>query len=162
LPDNRIVVPSINDVERLQGFERDWTLPATEVAKKGHRWKLVGNAVSVEAAAWAGEKLRNMESGLSLDYPNHTRPFDQHKSWPHAAFGGPGMERLEVIVSTWPVARKATDLISILDKPYQLLSTKAISGFLKRLEEGSLHYSEEFYDACVRQRDNINVDLRTA
>ena len=41
--------PEIRDTERLQGFPADWTLPALDGGRvrSGHRWKLVGNAVSV-------------------------------------------------------------------------------------------------------------------
>ncbi|HKO94624.1 MAG TPA: DNA cytosine methyltransferase, partial [Polyangiaceae bacterium] len=48
LPDGRIVKPDIRDAERLQGFAADWTLPALRTSKSGHRWKLVGNAVTVD------------------------------------------------------------------------------------------------------------------
>ena len=49
----RIVRPSIEAVELLQGFERGWT----EVAPARDRWKLVGNAVSTRVAAWVGDRL---------------------------------------------------------------------------------------------------------
>ena len=51
LPDGRVVTPDIRDAERLQGFPKDWTKAVESVAKRGLRWKLVGNAVSVPAAA---------------------------------------------------------------------------------------------------------------
>jgi DNA (cytosine-5)-methyltransferase 1 len=42
------VVPGVEDAERLQGFPRGWTVAATEIERrKGTRWKLVGNAVTV-------------------------------------------------------------------------------------------------------------------
>ena len=50
--DGSITTPDIRDAERLQGFEADWTEPAAEVpgVRRSHRWKLVGNAVSVPVA----------------------------------------------------------------------------------------------------------------
>ena len=35
----------------LQGFPADWTRPAEAVARSSHRWKLVGNAVTVDMAS---------------------------------------------------------------------------------------------------------------
>src|SRR2546428_8489905 len=43
LPSGKIVTPHLKDGERMQGFLPDWTLPAESVAKRGHRWKLVGH-----------------------------------------------------------------------------------------------------------------------
>ncbi len=58
MPDGEIVVPEIRDAERLQGFDADWTEPAAATSRrKGARWKLVGNAVSVPVARWVGERL---------------------------------------------------------------------------------------------------------
>lgn len=50
--DGSITTPDIRDAERLQGFEPDWTRPALDIegVRRGHRWKLVGNAVSVPVA----------------------------------------------------------------------------------------------------------------
>ena len=57
--DGSITTPDIRDAERLQGFDADWTLPALDVGgvRRGHRWKLVGNAVSVPVARWVGDRL---------------------------------------------------------------------------------------------------------
>ena len=64
LPSGEVVTPDIRDAERLQGFPSGWTKPAERVAKKGSRWKLVGNAVSVPAAAWVGRRLAKPGSSL--------------------------------------------------------------------------------------------------
>src|SRR5213076_10234 len=56
MPAGEIVTPSLCDVERLQGFETDWTKPAEKVVRPSLRWKLVGNAVSVPVAAWLGRR----------------------------------------------------------------------------------------------------------
>ena len=59
MPNGDVVTPGIRDAERLQGFDPDWTLPAEEVRRRGFRWKLVGNAVTVDVAEWIGRRLRN-------------------------------------------------------------------------------------------------------
>lgn len=53
-----IVRPSIEAVERLQGFRAGRT---SHVAREGERWKLVGNAVTVPVANWVGERLVNLD-----------------------------------------------------------------------------------------------------
>ncbi|WP_233608251.1 DNA cytosine methyltransferase [Nocardia stercoris] len=65
LPSGEIVTPGITDAERLQGFDPDWTLAAVDVpgVRAGHRWKLVGNAVSVRMAEWIGSRLAAADSG---------------------------------------------------------------------------------------------------
>jgi DNA (cytosine-5)-methyltransferase 1 len=57
--DGAIVTPEIRDVERLQDFEADWELPAEQgrKGKKGVRWRLVGNAVSVPVALWVAGRI---------------------------------------------------------------------------------------------------------
>ena len=49
--------PDVRDAERMQGFVADWTQPAESVVRAGHRWHLVGNAVTVDVATWIGERL---------------------------------------------------------------------------------------------------------
>ena len=61
-PDGLIATPDLRDAERLQGFDLDWTAPASNSGQRrgsGSRWKLVGNAVSVPVARWVGERLRD-------------------------------------------------------------------------------------------------------
>src|SRR5690606_16179090 len=57
LPSGSVVTPSIGAVERLQGFEPGWTGPAECKVPGRFRWRMVGNAVSVHAAAWLGRRL---------------------------------------------------------------------------------------------------------
>ena len=64
------------ECERLQGFPDDWTLEKAEVALVGNEWratgkvakqadgpryKQMGNAVTVNVAAWFGGRLANVE-----------------------------------------------------------------------------------------------------
>jgi DNA (cytosine-5)-methyltransferase 1 len=99
--DGSIAHPEIRDAERLQGFDADWTLPAVVGGspKKGVRWKLVGNAVSVPVARWVGECLRHPRQ---YDATGDT-PLGKSPSWPGAAWGGSG-EAFAADLSMWPVA----------------------------------------------------------
>jgi DNA (cytosine-5)-methyltransferase 1 len=145
MPDGRICTPDIRDGERLQGFTADWTEPAGTVGRASYRWKLVGNAVSVPAAAWIGSVLNRKPA----DLPRATRPLAPAGSWPDAAYGKKGA-RCEVSCSSWPVAYKSEPLADFLKYPPKGLSERATLGFYKRLTGGSLRYPAEFGVALER------------
>jgi DNA (cytosine-5)-methyltransferase 1 len=142
LSNGEIVTPEIRDAERLQGFPANWTKPAETVTKKGSRWKLVGNAVSVPAAAWLGRRM--LRPGRPLDFD--VLPLQDHRHWPTAAWNMGG-ERFRVNASEWPVRRKYTSLESFLRYPTAPLSAKATAGFLQRAESGTLRFIPGFLDA---------------
>ena len=79
----RIVVPTIEDGEALQGFERGWTDAATDERRNGPRWKLVGNAVTVGVSHWVAERLL---SPGTYDGLLDTK-FVRKAGWPTAAWG---------------------------------------------------------------------------
>ncbi|WP_280258298.1 DNA cytosine methyltransferase [Nocardia abscessus] len=139
LPSGEIVTPGIADAERLQGFDAGWTAPATEVpgVRKGHRWKLVGNAVSVRMAAWVGSRLT-----APLDPISGDQPLAPGTPWPVAAWGHGGVA-YRVPVSTWPVHEPYEDLTHFLTEA-QLLSARATAGFLRRTTMGSLRFPPGF------------------
>ena len=142
MPDGRIVTPHICDAERLQGFPKNWTLPAERVAKPGMRWKLVGNAVGVDAAVWIGRRLARPR--IPIDY--ETTPLTDHRHWPAAAWNvGRGRER--VAASEWPQRLPYHSLEAFLRLPPKPLSLKAASGFLQRAEQSRLRFQEGFLDA---------------
>lgn len=155
LPDGNIVTPDLRDAERMQGFSADWTQPAESVAKKNARWKLVGNAVSVPAAAWVGQKLADGPSAVDL----RVASFDQTKKWPTAAFGGPRQKALAVSVSMWPVAKARPSLTQFLQFAPKPLSYKATAGFISRLNSGSLHFPQEFLAALHRHADRMRGQM---
>jgi len=142
LSNGEIVTPNIRDAERLQGFSADWTQPAEEVVRKGHRWKLVGNAVSVPVAKWIGRRLR--QPGRVLDF--ETLPLESHTRWPTAAWNV-GEGRFKVLASEWPVRRKYQPLQPFLRSPTAPLSAKATAGFLGRAEVAPLNFANGFLDA---------------
>lgn len=150
-PEGLIAKPSLRDGERLQGFVADWTAPAEGVTKRGHRWKLVGNAVSVPVARWVGHCLRRPPQSLRV----MPLPFDESRSWPPAAFGGPTEQRFEVPVSAWPCRVPRCRLDEFLHDPPEPLSHKAVSGFLKRLVSSSLRYPPEFLAALKNHQDRM-------
>jgi DNA (cytosine-5)-methyltransferase 1 len=142
LPNGEVVTPDIRDAERLQGFPAGWTKPAERVAKKGVRWKLVGNAVSVPAAAWVGRRLAR--PGRVLEFA--TSSMGQSRRWPTAAWNI-GSGRMSVAASEWPVKKRYTSLIDFLRYEGSPLSAKATSGFLRRTEIAKLRFPPGFIQA---------------
>jgi DNA (cytosine-5)-methyltransferase 1 len=147
--DGSITTPEIRDVERLQGFEADWTLPALEVegVRRGHRWKLVGNAVSVPVARWVGERLAR--PGI-FDEARTAEKLGRGLAWPKAAFGRKGADRHAVAVSMWPVNYAREHLSKFIEYPRAPLSHRAASGFKGRLDLSPLNYPREFGEALAR------------
>lgn len=144
--DGSISTPEIRDVERLQGFEPNWTASALEVpgVRRGHRWKLVGNAVSVPVAEWIGSRLANPAGDLPRD-----APLGRGVAWPRAAWGRKG-EVHSVDVSTWPVRTAARSLRDFLAYPRTPLSHRAASGFLARANVSGLHFERGFQEDVAR------------
>jgi DNA (cytosine-5)-methyltransferase 1 len=139
LPNGSVVTPDIRDAERMQGFSADWTLPALKVVRRGHRWKLVGNAVTVDVAAWIGRRLR--EPGeLVVQQGDALGPGSR---WPHAAWNV-GQGRYQAQASEWPVQTPGAALHDFLEYPSAPLSVKATAGFLRRADVSSLRFPEGF------------------
>ncbi len=146
-----IVTPGLVDVERLQGFDPDWTRPALDVpgVRAGHRWKLVGNAVSARMSAWVGERV-----AAPLPYDgSHDVPLQPGDAWPAAAWGRHGVaHRAEV--SMWPVREPYHDLETFLEDP-RPLSARATAGFLARARSGKLRFAPGFLDDVERHLENM-------
>jgi DNA (cytosine-5)-methyltransferase 1 len=140
LPSGHYVTPDLRDTERLQGFPADWTAPAEEVAKRGERWRMVGNSVSAPVAAWVGRRLASPGRYDRSDDPTWTGlKWPRRAAWAeldgvvHAADVGP-----------WPKWQTRQGLADFLDYPGKPLSARAASGFLRRTEKGTLRFPPGF------------------
>jgi len=138
-PDRSVVTPDIRDAERLQGFDADWTLAALDVAKRGARWRLVGNAVTVDLFEWVGRSLANPRAEFSFIPRPITGP------WPSAAFGDRG-ERWMADVSLFPRQEPLTPILRFLRYPPKPLSRRATAGFLDRLRRSTLRTPPGFVE----------------
>src|SRR5690606_19701610 len=116
--------------------------PAVAVVKRGHRWKLVGNAVTVDVAHWIGERLR-APGAVVVEQGRRLSP---GRAWPKAAWNV-GEGRHEAHASEWPCARPRTELHRFLKFEPEPLSAKATAGFLERTERSSLRFPDGFLDA---------------
>lgn len=151
LPSGEIVKPGIRDAERMQGLPADWTQPAEEVAKPSIRWRLVGNAVTVDVAEWLGRRL-----GRPGRYaPRLDEPLRRGVPWPRAAYNV-GEGRFYADVSAWPVHLPGPhlhDFLTVTD--LTPLSYKAVSGFLSRYEAGNLRKLPRFLRALRAHQERM-------
>lgn len=148
-----IVTPGISDAERLQGFDADWTVRALdgEGVRRGHRWKLVGNAVSVPVAEWIGTRL---SAPGTFDERRTAHLLGRGVSWPKAAFGAKG--RVYPIEATlWPIRRRAQHLADFLEFRLMPLSARAALGFHSRAIKAQLRFQEGFLDAVHRHGQSM-------
>ncbi|MFF0815259.1 DNA cytosine methyltransferase [Rhodococcus sp. NPDC003318] len=149
-----IVTPGIVGAERLQGFDPDWTRPALDVPglRAGHRWKLVGNAVSTRMSSWVGHRLT---TPLPYDESSDTA-LKSGAAWPTAAWGRGGTV-YRANVSTWPVQDEYEDLGDFLDDS-KLLSARATAGFLRRARTGNLRFVPGFLDDVAQHLERMGGD----
>jgi DNA (cytosine-5)-methyltransferase 1 len=148
---HRIVTPTIDEAEQLQGFTAGWTEPADTVsARKGTRWKLIGNAVTVGVSEWVAGRL--VESG-SFDL--EAVPLRRSAPWPQAAFGANG-KRWAVDASMWPLHAPYRHLGDVVDLGSATpLSTRATAGFLDRANRGTLRMEHQFLDDLASHVDKM-------
>ncbi len=150
LPSGEFVKPGIRDAERMQGFPRDWTQPAETVAKRSVRWRLIGNAVTVDVAKWIGERLGNPGRFEALAVA--IRAGDK---WPRAAFNC-GEGRFSAMSSAWPRHTSSEPLsVFLAHSEAEPLSLRAITGFLQRYEGGTLRKKDRFLRAIKSYQANL-------
>jgi DNA (cytosine-5)-methyltransferase 1 len=136
----QLVTPSLEDAEALQGFARGWTSAADQHGRKGPRWRLVGNAVTVGVAEWLGRRLA---SPGSYDDSDAVRLKDGQR-WPTAAWGNSD-GRWSSHLSMWPELRPYTHLRELLRRDYLTpLSYRASAGFLERTQRAKLRFDPDF------------------
>ena len=153
LPDGRVVKPHIRDAERMQGFDAGWTRPAEKAAKPGYRWKLVGNAVTVDVAQWLGKKLR---SPVTYD-ASTDRAIPVGAKWPTAAWNVDGT-RMQSDVSEFPECHPCPPLDEFLEDEPTMLSPRATRGFLDRARSDAcnLRFPDGFLDTLQQHLDRVS------
>ncbi len=153
LPSGEIVKPDIRDAERMQGFEVDWTQPAADVVRASQRWRLVGNAVTVDVAAWIGRRLVDPApyDPDGDEFLPHERP------WPSAAWGDGRGERFASTVSAWPCRDPRPPLEKFLRYPTMPLSERATAGFFSRAQKASLRFPPGFLELVEDHLESIRA-----
>ena len=153
LPSGEIVTIGLRDAERLQGFPGGWTRPAESVGRRGMRWKLVGNAVSVPVARWLGRRLSRPGSFQE----RAMMPLFPGGRWPSVAWNvGEGRFRAEY--SMWPVRREPKLLHEFLTETGKL-SARATAGFLSRTRRSTLRFPPGFLEAVRRHLERSSLPV---
>lgn len=151
-PEGFVVTPDIRDAERLQGFQADWTLPAESAAKRSVRWRLVGNAVTVDAVNWIAEKIKNPQQYNS----ESDNDFNREGTWPDAAWGYNGIVKAST-ASKWPIEKTGPGISGFLQFPTKPLSYKATSGFISRVTAGGLRTPNGFLDVLNTHKTKMGA-----
>lgn len=146
-PSGLVGTPDLRDAERMQGFAENWTSAAEQVVKPSFRWKLVGNAVTVNVCQWIAEGLLNPSDFGRNGFRPHTT-----NKWPDAAFGEKG-KVWRVDGAYGPFNR--TSLTTFLKYPAKPLSHRAVNGFIGRALKGNLKYPDGFIDALTRYSNTL-------
>lgn len=158
LTDGRVVTPDIRDAERMQGFQAGWTSPANKVVRDSCRWKMVGNAVTVDVFEWVGKRLRKPDQ-IGRTVPGS--PIQSGKGWPVAGWNV-GQGRLGSSMSAFPIYRERPPLEDWLRYPPKLLSVRATAGFLSRAEESDLRFPPRFLSAIRKHLGAVRAAEKPA
>ncbi len=156
LPDGQVIKPGLRDVERLQGFDADWTQPAESVVRQSARWGLVGSAVSVPVARWLGQRLMvpgGYDATRDMAFPT------QGKAPRAARFDG--RQRFAVRIGTDPLGIRPPPLVDFLtDLAGQSpLSLRATLGFLGRTRRAKLRFEPGFIDAIEGHAERMGGSI---
>ena len=141
-PSGLVGTPDLRDAERMQGFSENWTNAAEQVVKASFRWKLVGNAVTVNVCQWIAEGLLEPSDMAPKAFHPHIT-----NRWPDAAFGEKG--KVCCVEGAYgPFSR--TSLSAFLKYPTKPLSQRAVTGFIGRALKGNLKYPDGFIEALTK------------
>ena len=136
---SKIVTPSIEDAEAMQGFLRGWTDVKADRAFQRARWKLIGNAVTYGIGHWIADNVLSPK-GCNLD----TLSSWDWGRWPRAAFGSSG-KWFAVDANEWPARNLYKNLDDVVnEESLTPLSLRATSGFRSRTKRSKLRFDERF------------------
>ena len=154
LPNGRVVTPTIEAAERLQGFPPLWTSSIRGPHTGRHRWRLLGNAVSPPVARWIGNRLRNPGTYL----PSGDRPMDDSKPWPTAAYNVGGGKLVPTVTQN-PLKCRRGRISAFATSSWPDLSKRALTGFIARAthKETKLKYPDGFLPALIKKRDTMKA-----
>lgn len=141
-PDGEVLTPSLPACEQLQGFEAGWTDVFPDRRETRHRWRLIGNAVSVPVAEWVAGRLKS--PGPVLDFK--CEPLSSDNWWPAAAWSV-GQHRIGVGAGDQPQEYSRGTIANFRDAGWSRLSERALDGFIRRAEAGNLRMPDGFLDA---------------
>lgn len=146
-PGRRLVKPSIEDAEAMQGFDRGWTdVDHLSARRNGPRWKMVGNAVTVGVSRWVGSRLAH-PGELVTEFVDWQAG---RGAWPTAAASAGGRIEVPTAISEFPVHEEYRHLAQMVDAAEaEALTLRGAKGFWNRLQQGNLGRYPGFRDDVV-------------
>lgn len=146
-PGRRLVKPSIEDAEAMQGFDRGWTaVDQLSARRNGPRWKMVGNAVTVGVSRWVGSRLAEPGDPVA-EFSEWTAG---RGAWPTAAAGCSGRVEVPHSITEFPIHERYSHLAETIDAAEaEVLTLRGAKGFWSRLQQGNLGRHPGFRDAVV-------------
>jgi DNA (cytosine-5)-methyltransferase 1 len=143
-PGRKILMPTIENCEELQGFPRGWTSAADKGGRNGPRWKLTGNAVTVGVATWIGERLASPGQMIAS-----SAPLTSAAPWPTAAWGDrQGVWRVDI--SEYPRRESYIHLRDLLDEQdARAISNRGAAGFYGRTLASKLRFDPRFIEDVI-------------
>ena len=141
LPNGRVVTPTVETAEILQGFPRDWTKSLEPLGMGKHRWRFLGNAVSVPVAKWLGERLLAPGTVCTFD----SRRVEIDEKWTRCGWNV-GDGAFCGTISEYPQKLQRARLSSLEPESWMDISTGALEGFVKRAKNSRLRYPAGFLD----------------
>lgn len=158
--ERRLVKPTIEDAEAMQGFERGWTdIDFGTSRRNGPRWKLVGNAVTARVSEWVAHRI-NQPGDVQFAY-EEWRP--ANGAWPTAAWGENGKAWIVPGLSEYPEHRPYEPLLEVVDVDQaEPLTMRGASGFWSRLQQGNLGRHPGFRESVSDYVDYISGNTRWA
>ena len=145
--ERRLVKPSVDDAEVLQGFDRGWTDVFGEDPRLNRpRWKLIGNAVTAHVSEWVAGRI-----AAPGDPMGDSSAWEPAGAWPTAAWGeGGDVYRVDGI-SEYPEHRPYTHLLDVVDADSaETLTPRGAAGFWSRLQRGNLGRHPGFREDVAR------------
>jgi len=141
--------PDITDAERLQGFPKNWTQISVDgkPVREGHRWRMVGNAVSVPVSRWIGAELRNHPDFDTALIDHH---WDPQQVRPAAACSR-GRKRFAISTTTFVERTRHVPIGTFLQAETRALSSRALLGYVSRAREGTKRFPPGFIEALELQ-----------
>ena len=140
-PDGEVLTPSLRSCEELQGFPAGWTDVASQHKERNPEWRLVGNAVSIPVARWLAGRIKTPGNVTDFDVTDIRRG----SRWPEAGWNV-GDGRVGVSANDKPVATKVPSIAQFRNSSWSRLSDRALNGFIRRAENGSLRMPDSFLD----------------
>ena len=151
-PDGEVLTPSLEACERLQGFECGWTDIPGGAIKRGARWRMVGNAVSVPVAQWVAARIQDPGEVADLGEIS----LANWRGWPDAAWNVGG-ERIGVNATDRPLSAPRPSIVDFRDPTWSRLSDRALDGFIGRAEAGGLRMPDGFLNALRAANRKVAV-----